>query len=173
MDINDAKVSPFPSSGIAESSSASINTPWVEQLNPNGMIHWWQTRNLRSIDGLPSFPSDLGKGFPFNFGSRRTITTGAQNFLKPSPRLGEIKRTRSSTRVFTEVNSISTTEPPQTTQAALQIMTSDTKSDAWDARELAAYIVSYFPLIIALLFGTLFGRWYEQYAHAKHGLILA
>jgi hypothetical protein len=29
------------------------------------MIHWWQSRNLTSLDGLPAFSTALGIGFPF------------------------------------------------------------------------------------------------------------
>jgi len=35
------------------------------KANPDGMIQWWQSRNLISLDGLPAFSAALGIGFPF------------------------------------------------------------------------------------------------------------
>ncbi|KAF9477536.1 hypothetical protein BDN70DRAFT_934163 [Pholiota conissans] len=46
------------------SSSAVIATSSMS-MNPNGMKQWWQSHNLLSLDGLPAFSVNLGKGFSF------------------------------------------------------------------------------------------------------------
>ena len=35
-------------------------------INPDGMKQWWQSHNLLSLDGLPAFSVNLGRGFPFS-----------------------------------------------------------------------------------------------------------
>ena len=65
IDKQDAAAPPSPPSSGSNIPLAPIAIDNRPKANPNGMIHWWQSRNLTSLDGLPAFSTALGIGFPF------------------------------------------------------------------------------------------------------------
>jgi len=53
------------------------------KANPNGMIHWWQSHNLTSLDGLPAFSAALGIGFPFTTPFKHTANSKVYSTVIP------------------------------------------------------------------------------------------
>lgn len=143
--------SPIP----IEASSSASSTPWTQLINPKGMVHWWQSHNLRSLDGLPSFSVDLGRGFPFNFSIQSPTTP---NSSRPSHK----HRARSSSTVY-----IAASTPSKLNQQNPMSLGAlkDVKGSGHQ------YIASLLPLLLMLLLGIFLGRTYEGFMAHDQRLI--
>lgn len=101
IDIKNAVASSSPSSSSFQIPFSPIPIGDRPKANPNGMIHWWQSRNLTSIDGLPAFSAALGIGFPFtlpfkhaaNWRICNTINSKSiRTFIRGTHRLSETSK---------------------------------------------------------------------------------
>lgn len=117
-------------------------------INPDGMKQWWQSHNLLSLDGLPAFSVNLGRGFPFS------------SLLKPK-RNGKVPETSSARSVLSvqpnsssmhiHMGTPSKNSPPT---AWSQIQTQRT----YPHHDILLLILRIFPYLIVLFIGIFIGR---------------
>ncbi|KAF5309058.1 hypothetical protein D9619_013586 [Psilocybe cf. subviscida] len=145
------------SSPTTASSSSTIPDD-DRPLNPEGMRHWWQMRNLRSLDGLPAFSVSLGKKFPFSLSFYTGLSTTS---------------VYSSSTAATIVTSQTTRAPPPTSPHVdihvrhSEVETEPLKRDQHIKSQLSTLLL----LLLAFTMGIAADRFYTTHTfHRDHRL---
>lgn len=127
----------------------------VSQVNPKGMRQWWQSYNITSLDGLPSFSKNFGLQFPFVFslGRLRASKIHTQAKSKPSPSSSPGAQGRLSLDSEESIPTIRSSH----------YLCGVTDESYSHYRRLISFTFLISPYVITLLIGILLGRFYEQY----------
>ncbi|KAJ3513024.1 hypothetical protein NLJ89_g3182 [Agrocybe chaxingu] len=144
-----------PPSSLSPSPSVS-GASWRELINPKGMVQWWQSRNLTSIDGLPAFSVNLGRGFPFGFSIR---PAPIQN-PRPLHKERSIAPTMNASYLSTAQKLEESPELPSDVMLA-------TQRQAY--RDISTLTTSVLPFLLTLIIGVWLGRMYETHISGDQG----
>ncbi|KJA22515.1 hypothetical protein HYPSUDRAFT_40895 [Hypholoma sublateritium FD-334 SS-4] len=122
-------------------------------INPDGMKQWWQSHNLLSLDGLPAFSVNLGRGFPFSsiVKSKRNgkvpETSAARSALSVQP---------NSSSMHIHMGTPSKNSPPT---AWSQIQTQRKYLGlSYPHHDILLLLPRIFPYLIVLFIGIFIGR---------------
>ena len=121
------------------------------------MIHWWQSHNLTSLDGLPAFSATLGIGFPLKVSFKHAANSRVYNTIIPK-----------SIRTFNRGNLISETPRSIHTHDSnvefplLQNSIINTGRNQGPLEDSLSFVRSLLRYLLILIFGFLLGILYEH-----------
>ncbi|PPQ71201.1 hypothetical protein CVT26_011014 [Gymnopilus dilepis] len=117
----------------------------VNDINPKGMRHWWQSHNVYSIDGLPALSKNFGLAFPYVFSFGRLRAQKAAKAAGTQKGFGRRRKALVSTVHGEVITAVQT-----------------------DTNDLAQYstLASVVMFFLIFLVGLQSGRVFEQYRHS-------
>lgn len=161
IDKQDAAAPPSPPSSGSNIPLAPIAIDNRPKANPNGMIHWWQSRNLTSLDGLPAFSTALGIGFPFTVPFKHA---GANSRVRNTIHSKSVRTFIPGTDLFPEASSSIHSEEPNVKYSILHNSILNFGRNQDQFKDIASFML---PYLLILICGFLLGSIYER-SHCSH-----
>jgi len=155
IDEQDAVAPPSPPSSEFKIPLAPIAIDNRPKANPNGMIHWWQSRNLTSLDGLPAFSAALGIGFPFTVPFKHAANSRVYSAIHSK----SIPTFIRGTDIFSEASSSIHSEESNVKCPILHNSILNFGRNQDQFKDIASFML---PYLLILICGFLLGTIYER-----------
>ena len=155
IDKQSAVASSSPPSSEFKIPLAPITIDNRPKANPNGMIHWWQSHNLTSLDGLPAFSAVLGIGFPFTVPFKYPANSRVCNTINSK----SIRTFIRGTDLLSETSSSIDNEESNVKYTILHQLILDFGRNQDQFKDIASFIL---PYLLILICGFLLGSIYER-----------
>ncbi|KAF8154781.1 hypothetical protein B0H34DRAFT_676494 [Crassisporium funariophilum] len=145
----------------------------ASKTNPNGMRHWWELHNIRSLDGLPAF--SVGLGLKYRFGTTLARVFGAKGRVPPVLTQASVPRNSASSNPYIPDNIVPrhmgtlTIENVAIDKPSSESMTVALARAIDSYQDLSSLVLVLLPFILIFAFGLLLGREYERSSNIYPG----
>ncbi|KAF8965404.1 hypothetical protein BDZ97DRAFT_1658971 [Flammula alnicola] len=153
-------------SASVELSSSSISIDERAPVNPNGMKNWWQSHNLSSLDGLPAFSVNLGRGFPFGISLKRTRNALA----RPAVHSKMLNPRHVVTTASSHGSAIVSQQTGHTFEPSSQLLQAYRYPYRYNYRDVVSLISRLLPFLLTFIFGVFLSRTYDHHIYRDQRL---